>query len=149
MGVDVAKETDNSSVPDSEHRGLAALLPVAARPFALLARLDRPIGWWLLLLPAWWAIPLGASTPPQMAYMLVLFLIGAVVMRGAGCVVNDLWDRRIDQRVERTRMRPLAAGTVTALPPTYPRLVIEAGPAGAGNRLPRRPCGGDKIPARR
>jgi 4-hydroxybenzoate polyprenyltransferase len=88
-------------------------LPEALHPYIYLARLDRPIGWWLLLLPAWWAIPLGASTPPQMAYMMVLFLIGAVVMRGAGCVVNDLWDRRIDQRVERTRMRPLAAGTVT------------------------------------
>jgi len=92
-------------------------LPEGLRPYALLMRLDRPIGWWLLLLPGWWSIVLASGGMTGMsAYswaLMGLFLIGAVVMRGAGCVVNDLWDRDIDKLVERTRGRPLASGTVT------------------------------------
>lgn len=92
-------------------------LPLSFRPYALLMRLDRPIGWWLLLLPGWWSITLAAGGIGGMsAYswvLMALFLIGAVVMRGAGCVVNDLWDRDIDKRVERTRGRPLASGSVS------------------------------------
>lgn len=86
-----------------------SFLPPAALPYALLMRLDRPIGTWLLLLPGWWALALGHA--PLWHY--VLFAIGAVVMRGAGCVVNDLWDRDIDAKVERTKGRPLASGAVT------------------------------------
>jgi 4-hydroxybenzoate polyprenyltransferase len=92
-------------------------LPARWRPYALLMRLDRPAGWWLLLLPGWWGIVLSAHETGGMDgrtfYLMGLFLIGAVVMRGAGCVINDLWDRDIDARVERTRARPLAAGTVS------------------------------------
>ncbi len=90
-------------------------LPRALHPYLFLARFDRPIGWWLLLLPAWWIIPLAAESIGQMAKMMMLFLLGAMTMRGAGCVVNDIWDRRIDRRVERTSDRPIAAGTVSLL----------------------------------
>lgn len=92
-------------------------LPPPARPYALLARLDRPVGTWLLLLPGWWGIMLAAGRMSGMnardEKTLILFGIGAIVMRAAGCVINDLWDRDFDRQVERTMARPLAAGTVT------------------------------------
>lgn len=88
-------------------------LPRPLHPYIYLARLDRPIGWWLLLLPAWWIIPLAAPSPAEMVRLMLLFMLGAVVMRGGGCVVNDMWDRRIDLKVARTSIRPLAAGTVS------------------------------------
>lgn len=97
------------------------LCPPAIRPYAYLMRLDRPVGTWLLLLPGWWSIALAFPHHPDLmraAMMFVLFGIGAVIMRGAGCIVNDLWDRDIDARVERTRTRPLASGAVT------PRLAL-------------------------
>lgn len=81
-----------------------------ARAYAHLMRLDRPIGTWLLLLPGWWAIALAA---PARWDLFVLFGIGAVIMRGAGCVINDLWDQDLDKAVERTRGRPLASGQVS------------------------------------
>jgi len=93
--------------------GLVARLPAAWRPYALLARLDRPIGSWLLFLPGLWAFAIAAPDWVEGARLTLLFGLGAVAMRGAGCVVNDLWDRDIDRKVERTRGRPLAAGTVT------------------------------------
>ena len=92
------------------------LLPAPLRPYARLARLERPIGWWLLLLPGWWAIALAATASgggwPD-ARLLALFLAGAVVMRGAGCVYNDIVDRDIDGKVARTRLRPIPSGQVT------------------------------------
>ncbi len=93
--------------------GWVARLPQGWRPYALLARFDRPIGSWLLLLPGFWAFALAAPGWAEGLRLALLFGIGAVAMRGAGCVVNDLWDRDIDRKVERTRGRPLAAGTVT------------------------------------
>jgi len=90
-------------------------MPPASHPYLLLARFDRPIGWWLLLLPGWWVIPAAGAGPVHTVKMMALFLIGAVTMRAAGCVVNDLWDRQLDRRVERTAARPLAAGTVSML----------------------------------
>ncbi|MBU6235841.1 MAG: 4-hydroxybenzoate octaprenyltransferase [Alphaproteobacteria bacterium] len=90
--------------------GLVGRLPDKSRGFALLMRLDRPIGTWLLLLPGWWAIALAAPTRLD---LYVLFAIGAVVMRGAGCVINDLWDQDLDAAVERTRGRPLVTGLVS------------------------------------
>ena len=92
--------------------GWIARLPARLRPYALLARIDRPIGAWLLYLPGLWAIVLGASGP-RMVALALLFLVGSLVMRAAGCVVNDLWDRDLDRRVARTAARPLAAGSVT------------------------------------
>lgn len=93
-------------------------LPRGARPYARLARLERPIGWWLLLLPCWWSIALaqgaaGGGVPD--VKLLVLFLLGAVLMRGAGCTFNDIVDRDFDSRVARTRSRPIPSGQVSLL----------------------------------
>ncbi len=94
-----------------QNSGIVARLPESARPYARLMRLDRPIGTWLLLLPCWWGIAFSASFMPDL-WLMLLFGLGAVVMRGAGCVVNDIYDRKIDRQVERTRTRPLASGEV-------------------------------------
>jgi 4-hydroxybenzoate polyprenyltransferase len=95
---------------------LMRALPSAAIPYAQLARLDRPIGWWLLLLPCWWSLSLaqivGGGGVPSPSFAL-LFFIGAVAMRGAGCVMNDLADRDIDAKVARTMSRPLPSGRVS------------------------------------
>ncbi|MDG5488914.1 4-hydroxybenzoate octaprenyltransferase [Sphingomonas sp. BGYR3] len=98
--------------PDSEHRGLVALLPAAARPYALLARLDRPIGWWLLFWPGAWAVALSGQAVARWD-LIAWLLIGSIAMRGAGCVYNDIVDRDLDARVERTRTRPLPSGQVS------------------------------------
>ncbi|RYD56719.1 MAG: 4-hydroxybenzoate octaprenyltransferase [Sphingomonadales bacterium] len=99
-------------VPDTEHRGLIGLLPAAARPYALLARFDRPIGWWLLFWPGAWAIALSGNAMERWD-LILWFLIGSIAMRGAGCVYNDIVDRDLDRQVERTRSRPLASGAVS------------------------------------
>ena len=98
---------------DIKAHGWWQRLPVEWHPFIYLARLDRPIGWWLLLLPGWWSISLGAPSLNIMLWMMVLFLIGAIVTRAAGCIINDMWDRRLDQLIVRTSARPLAAGTIS------------------------------------
>jgi 4-hydroxybenzoate polyprenyltransferase len=87
-------------------------LPQWLRPFAVLARWDRPIGTWLLLWPCWWAVALAPGWPDLR--LLALFAIGAIAMRGAGCVINDLADRDLDAKVARTRHRPLASGRLSA-----------------------------------
>ncbi len=86
-------------------------LPAALRPYAVLARWDRPIGTWLLLFPCWWGAALAPGWPDL--GLLALFALGAIAMRGAGCTINDLADRDIDARVERTRNRPLASGALS------------------------------------
>ncbi|ODT16212.1 MAG: 4-hydroxybenzoate polyprenyltransferase [Kaistia sp. SCN 65-12] len=90
--------------------------PEWLRPYARLARWDRPIGWWLLLLPCWWAAALASNVAgaalPDIGH-LVLFLIGAVAMRGAGCTYNDIVDRDLDAGVARTRSRPIPSGQVS------------------------------------
>ncbi len=98
--------------PDTEHRGLIRLLPAPARPFALLARFDRPIGWWLLFWPGAWAIALSGNAVARWD-LLLWFLLGSIAMRGAGCVYNDIVDRDLDRQVARTRTRPLASGAVS------------------------------------
>jgi len=87
-------------------------LPDWAEPYARLARLDRPIGTWLLLFPGWWGIALASPKWPD-PVLLLLFALGAVVMRGAGCTLNDIADREYDGRVARTRLRPLPSGRVS------------------------------------
>ncbi|MBM3597121.1 MAG: 4-hydroxybenzoate octaprenyltransferase [Alphaproteobacteria bacterium] len=87
-------------------------LPAAIRPYARLARLDRPIGTWLLLLPCWWGLALAAPGWPD-PWLVLVFAIGAITMRGAGCTINDIADREYDAQVERTRSRPLPSGAVT------------------------------------
>ena len=98
---------------DIRRDGWIARLPRAAQPFALLARLDRPIGVWLLFLPGLWGILLADRGFWVTLRLIVLFGVGAIIMRGAGCVVNDLWDRKLDRAVARTAGRPLAAGMVS------------------------------------
>jgi 4-hydroxybenzoate polyprenyltransferase len=91
------------------------ILPEAWRPYARLARLERPIGWWLLLWPCWWSSLLATDAgglPPNL-WHLALFLVGAVAMRGAGCTWNDILDRDLDAAVARTRSRPLPSGQVS------------------------------------
>ena len=99
-------------VTDSEHRGFIAWLPAAARPYALLARFDRPIGWWLLYWPCTWGLLLGGGVHEDWP-LLGWFLLGAIAMRGAGCVYNDIIDRDLDAQVARTRSRPLPSGAVS------------------------------------
>jgi len=92
--------------------GWVARLPPPWRPYLLLARADRPIGTWLLFLPGLWGILLAGPHPSEAIRLILLFGIGSLVMRAAGCVVNDLWDRDIDRRVARTAGRPLASGAL-------------------------------------
>jgi 4-hydroxybenzoate polyprenyltransferase len=99
-------------LPDSEYRGLLRWLPQAARPFAELARFDRPIGWWLLFWPCAWGVLLAGGLTTHWP-LLFWFLLGSIAMRGAGCVYNDIVDRDIDRQVARTRMRPVASGAVS------------------------------------
>ena len=102
----------NEIVPDSEGRGIVAALPSRIRPFVSLARFDRPIGAWLLFWPGAWAIALagGLASDP---WLIGWFALGALAMRGAGCVYNDVVDRDLDRAVARTRDRPLASGRVS------------------------------------
>jgi 4-hydroxybenzoate polyprenyltransferase len=90
--------------------------PERLRPYLRLARIERPIGWWLLLLPCWWSAALAAiaaGKPFPNPIHCLLFLIGAVAMRGAGSTYNDLVDRDLDAQVDRTRLRPLPSGQVS------------------------------------
>lgn len=105
-----------TALPDSITGQLVfKLAPKSWHPLLQLARLDRPIGWWLLLLPCWWSSALASiyQGEPLRVRDLLLFFIGAVVMRGAGSTYNDIVDRDIDAKVERTKWRPLAAGRIS------------------------------------
>jgi 4-hydroxybenzoate polyprenyltransferase len=98
-------------VPDSQHRGFVARLPQPLRDFALLARFDRPIGWWLLFWPCAWGLWLAGA---GWQFKLVAWLLaGSIAMRGAGCVYNDIVDADLDRQVERTAARPVASGRVS------------------------------------
>src|SRR4051794_4900860 len=105
--------TSPISTPDAVHgHWVMRLLPGPAKPYARLARLDRPIGWWLLVFPCWWSSVLAADAAgrgPNL-WHLGLFLAGAIAMRGAGCTYNDIVDRDIDAAVARTRARPIPSG---------------------------------------
>jgi 4-hydroxybenzoate polyprenyltransferase len=98
-------------VPDSERTGLIGGLPTAWRPCASLMRIDRPIGTWLLYWPCAWSVALAGVQGQWLLFGW--FLLGAFAMRSAGCVYNDIVDRELDRRVERTRLRPLASGRVS------------------------------------
>ena len=99
-------------VPDSEHRGLVARLPRRVRDFAMLARFDRPIGWWLLFWPCVWGVWLAGAG--WQLVLLAWLLLGAIAMRGAGCVYNDIVDADLDRQVARTAARPVASGRISA-----------------------------------
>jgi 4-hydroxybenzoate polyprenyltransferase len=100
------------TTPDTELHGFVAFLPRALRPYALLARFDRPIGWWLLYWPGAWAVLLAGGLKSDWPLLLWL-LLGSIAMRGAGCVYNDIVDRDLDAQVARTRSRPIASGAVS------------------------------------
>jgi 4-hydroxybenzoate polyprenyltransferase len=106
--------TSGAEDPSDIHHGdwVDRWLPGWAEPYARLARWDRPIGTWLLLFPGWWGIALAAPKWPDLV-LLLLFAIGAVAMRGAGCTLNDIADREYDGQVARTRLRPLPSGRVS------------------------------------
>jgi 4-hydroxybenzoate polyprenyltransferase len=103
------------AVADSTGNWVDSHAPAWLRPYLRLARLDRPIGSWLLLLPCWWSLGLAAiqSRRPVDVWLGVLFFIGAFAMRGAGCTWNDIVDRDLDALVERTRSRPIPSGQVS------------------------------------
>jgi 4-hydroxybenzoate polyprenyltransferase len=104
-------------VADATGNWVDRLAPSPVRPYLRLARLDRPIGSWLLLMPCWWStalVAIHARAPIPNPWHVLLFFIGAFAMRGAGCTYNDIVDRDIDALVERTRSRPIPSGQVTA-----------------------------------
>jgi 4-hydroxybenzoate polyprenyltransferase len=102
-------------VADSTGNWVDGLAPAVTRPYLRLARLDRPIGSWLLLMPCWWSVGLTGMRADHFPSLwhIVLFFVGAFAMRGAGCTWNDLVDRDLDALVERTRSRPIPAKQVT------------------------------------
>jgi 4-hydroxybenzoate polyprenyltransferase len=108
--------TQAGRVADATGNWVDGLAPPVTRPYLRLARLDRPIGSWLLLMPCWWSVGLAGMHQGAMPSLwhIVLFFIGAFAMRGAGCTWNDLVDRNLDAKVERTRSRPIPSGQVTA-----------------------------------
>src|SRR4051794_14414689 len=102
-------------VADAPGNWVDTTAPAWARPYLRLARYDRPIGSWLLLMPCWWSAALASGVAHDLSRLplwIVLFFIGAFVMRGAGCTWNDISDRHLDGMVERTRSRPIPAGQV-------------------------------------
>jgi 4-hydroxybenzoate polyprenyltransferase len=114
-------------VADSTGNWVDSLAPAWTRPYLRLARLDRPIGSWLLLLPCWWSAGLAAVAAHEQVnvWHVVLFFIGAFAMRGAGCTWNDIVDRDLDARVERTRSRPIPSGQVSVAA-AFAFLVLQA-----------------------
>jgi len=103
-------------VADSTDNWVDTRAPLWMRPYLRLARFDRPIGSWLLLMPCWWSAALAAGVARDVSdlpWIVALFFIGAFVMRGAGCTWNDITDRKLDGSVERTRSRPIPAGQVS------------------------------------
>jgi 4-hydroxybenzoate polyprenyltransferase len=106
----------SARVADSTGNWVDTHAPQWARPYLRLSRYDRPIGSWLLLMPCWWSAALAAGQARDVSHLplaILLFFIGAFVMRGAGCAWNDITDRDLDARVERTRSRPLPAGQIS------------------------------------
>jgi 4-hydroxybenzoate polyprenyltransferase len=110
------KSTETSLRPEASDiprsNWIDRLVPAPARPYLRLARLDRPIGTWLLLFPCWWGAALATNGWPD-PWLIALFAVGAVVMRGAGCTYNDIVDRDFDARVARTADRPIPSGAVS------------------------------------
>ena len=107
-----------SDIP--EGGALYRVVPSAIKPYLTLARFDRPIGTWLVLFPCWWSLALATDnwtvetgSLGKTLWLYLLFGIGAVVMRGAGCTFNDITDRKFDAKVARTARRPIPSGAVS------------------------------------
>ena len=103
-------KTNNS---DMVEKGWWDALPENCIKWIRLGRFDRPVGFWLLLLPGWWVLPLTSLSLLECLKIMFIFLIGSIVMRAAGCTVNDLWDKDIDKKITRTKNRPLARGDIS------------------------------------
>ena len=115
-------------VADATGNWVDTRAPQWSRPYLRLSRLDRPIGSWLLLIPCWWSAALAAGVTgdiSRLPFTIALFFVGAFAMRGAGCTWNDITDRDLDAKVERTRSRPIPAGQVS-LPQAFAFLVVQA-----------------------
>ncbi|HYW61675.1 MAG TPA: 4-hydroxybenzoate octaprenyltransferase [Bradyrhizobium sp.] len=115
-------------VSDATGNWVDSYAPLWSRPYLRLSRLDRPIGSWLLLMPCWWSAALAAGIAHDVAGLpltLMLFFLGAFAMRGAGCTWNDITDRDLDAKVERTRSRPIPAGQVS-VPQAAAFLLLQA-----------------------
>ena len=104
------EQKTSTGVPAPKH--LYDLLPKSVQPYVRRSRLDKSIGSWLLFLPGAWSIAM-AGISMNNSELIGLFGLGTILMRGAGCTINDLWDRDFDRRVERTRSRPIVSGEVT------------------------------------
>jgi len=118
----------SARVADATGNWVDTRAPSWSRPYLRLARFDRPIGSWLLLMPCWWSAALAAGMSGNIRSLpvtIVLFFIGAFVMRGAGCTWNDITDRDLDAKVERTRSRPIPAGQVSVVQ-AFAFLVLQA-----------------------
>jgi len=112
----MSKTNQDKTIKDSITGGWVEHMPAAMRPYLRLSRYDRPIGFWLLALPGWIGLAFAALTEGFAQADIkwaVLIGIGAIAMRGAGCTYNDIVDRDLDKQVERTALRPLAAGTIS------------------------------------
>ena len=113
----VLKNETHTAAPADADRGnwVDRFAPQAAKPYLRLARADRPIGVWLLLLPCWFGLALAAAEGADAPYIYyaVLFAVGAFVMRSAGCAYNDIVDKDFDARVERTALRPIPSGQIS------------------------------------
>ena len=107
---------NNSDMLDS---GWWDILPKHYIKWIRLGRFDRPVGFWLLLLPGWWVLPLTNLDLINCIKLMFVFLIGSIVMRSAGCTINDMWDKDIDKKISRTKTRPLASGEISILHATY------------------------------
>ena len=107
---------NNSDILDN---GWWDILPKHYIKWIRLGRFDRPVGFWLLLLPGWWVLPLTNLDLINCIKLMLIFLIGSIVMRAAGCTINDMWDKDIDKKISRTKKRPLASGEISILHATY------------------------------
>ena len=103
-------KTNNSDIVEN---GWWNALPNNYIKWIRLGRFDRPVGFWLLLLPGWWVLPLTSLSLLECLKIMFIFLVGSIVMRSAGCTINDLWDKDIDKKITRTKNRPLAKGDIS------------------------------------
>ena len=103
---------NNSDMLDN---GWWNILPQNLIKWIRLGRFDRPVGFWLLVLPGWWVLPLTKLNLKNCITLMFIFLLGAIVMRAAGCTINDMWDKDIDKKISRTKTRPLASGVISNL----------------------------------
>ena len=108
---------------DMPKNGWWDILPYSVHKWIRLARFDRPIGSWLLLLPCLWTLPLSDIKLQKILFLYFIFFIGAFALRSAGCIINDLWDRNIDKKISRTKNRPIASGEIS-IPKAFLFLIL-------------------------